>query len=70
MQKHVNCGAFGSVDKITCQIIIIILRYDSIIFLSSRICSSSIAFFPFLLGYIISDFKIITSTTMKHSIHI
>ena len=21
MQKHVNCGAFGSVDKITCHII-------------------------------------------------
>ena len=20
MQKHVNCGAFGSVDKITCHI--------------------------------------------------
>ena len=22
MQKHVNCGAFGSVDKITCHILI------------------------------------------------
>ena len=21
MQKHVNCGAFGSVDKITCHIV-------------------------------------------------
>ena len=25
MQKHVNCGAFGSVDKITCHILILFI---------------------------------------------
>ena len=27
MQKHVNCGAFGSVDKITCHIYTLLLLF-------------------------------------------